>query len=437
MTASTIFDIDTDAEVEIEDTNSSSTTETTLDPEQTLSPVASPSDNQTTTESPSTIGSSTALVWSESDDASSLSPSATLIWTESDTEAPSLQPDSLTSETISPTPSSQYVNEESLTPTPSPANEITLPSVVIPKPNPELLAKAGSILRASSNRITNEVLLYRDAQTGAESSSKMYNYDGFLEALNVYSKGLMGPSYFYFGDDTISSINYGLANVALFLAHASIETVKFNICDEINWEKDVFGNYPLSNACGQGGFTGLSSASYADTNACKDEEAHLACKVDPSMKSTAATMGAWAGAPPPLECFPKTTATMVTGAWNPLLSCEETGCDYYQGHTRGDIDPNSIPAKNSFGRSDTEGCCWWGKGAFPRGSSGTCKVGKLNHFLGKFSSQARYDVDFCADPEALCRGSFDDDVKNAELRWLIGLQYWIDDVVSSLVIFTT
>lgn len=68
------------------------------------------------------------------------------------------------------------------------------------------------------------------------------------------------------------------------------------------------------------------------------------------------------GAPPPLECFPKTSSSLVTGAWNPTLSCEQDGCDKYEDHTIGAIDPYRTPAQNSFGRTDVQGCCWWGRG---------------------------------------------------------------------------
>lgn len=173
----------------------------------------------------------------------------------------------------------------------------------------------------------------------------------------------------------------------------------------------------------------MSSYAYADTP-CKEEEKHMACEVDPEMDTVAATNGAWVGAPPPLECFPKTSAQLVTGAWDSSLSCEDDGCGLYDGHIQGNVDPLSSPAANSFGRIDVQGCCWWGRGPFPRGSSGTCKIGKLNYFLGRSSSQSRYDIDFCKSPEAVCNGDFGDNIKNAEVRWLMGLLYWIDEVQS-------
>ena len=413
-------------------TNSSLGSDDTLTDKQTISPTANnveqSTDNPTSkpvkapfldhllkiTESPS-LATSDGLVWS---DAETNSPSMPI---ETDTDHPTLRPTliEIIEETTSPTPP-PFARPDGIDKTPN-----------VPAPSPGLVAKIGSILNASKRGMTNEVLLYTEPQSGLEFPTKMYQYDGFLNALSIYSKSLMGSSYFYFGDhDSISSINYGLVNVALFLANAAVETVRFDICDDISWEKDVFGYYPISNSCGQGGFSGMSSVSYVESYPCKEEEEHMACQVDTDMEVVAATNGVWVGAPPPLECFPKTNAQLVTGAWNPSLSCEEDGCDAYEGHIQGEIDPLSTPAANSFGRIDSQGCCWWGRGPFPRGTSGTCKIGKLNYFLGRSSSQARYDVDFCKTPEAVCDGSFEDEVKNAEVRWVMGLQYWIDEVQS-------
>ena len=63
-------------------------------------------------------------------------------------------------------------------------------------------------------------------------------------------------------------------------------------------------------------------------------------------------------------------------------------------------------------------------------------VGKLNYYLGKKAfdegrSSARYkEVDFCKDPSAICRGHYEDNEMNAEIRWLMGMLYWINKVQS-------
>lgn len=344
--------------------------------EETISPASSPFNLEIKTSASPSKTISTPLTWSETE-------------TESPSPAPASTPHVshfFEFDTLSPSlhPSVEFISKATTTTAPTappsvqPSEEVEPESV--PPPGPELVANVGSVLRASTRDITNDVLLYTDVITGVVSPTKMYQYDGFLNALSIYSKGLMGSSYFYFGDNTVSSANYGLVNVALFLANAAVETVKYDICDEISWEKDgkvsgmtaahfcydppnksatcplflVFGYYPISNACGQGGFGGLS-VPYTEANKCKEEDAHMACQVDPTMETVAVTVGAWAGSPPPLQCFPKTSAQLETGAWNPLLDCEEDGCGFYDGHVQGNIDPYTTPASNSFGRTDVEG----------------------------------------------------------------------------------
>jgi hypothetical protein len=294
-------------------------------------------------------------LWLMTEAPSSTYPQDSLEWVDVETNSPSVLSETET-ESPSPPPSVQEFDKESSLPTLEPsARPAAEPKVYsVPPPSPQLVSGIGAILKASSRGITNDILLYTDAQSGAAIPTKMYQYEGFLNALSIYSRSLMGSSYFYFGDETIDSINYGLVNAALFLANAAIETVRFDICDDISWEKDVFGMYPISNACGQGGFTGSSAVLYENSFECKEEEQYMACQVDADMETTAATNGAWIGAPPPLECFPKTSARLVTGAWNPSLSCEEDGCDMYDDHVQGNIDPMSSPAANSFGRIDVQ-----------------------------------------------------------------------------------
>lgn len=73
-------------------------------------------------------------------------------------------------------------------------------------------------------------------------------------------------------------------------------------------------------------------------------------------------------------------------------------------------------------------------GPFPRGSAGTCMIGKLNYYLGARAfedgrTSARYmGVDFCKDPSSICRGHYVDDETNAEIRWLVGMLYWINKI---------
>ena len=127
-------------------------------------------------------------------------------------------------------------------PTKPPLSALPPASVNIPAPSHELLAQIGSVLVDAATGITNEVLLRINVVTNEKHPTELYQYSGFINALGVISKGDLGSSYFYLGPNGIEGgANYGLANAALFLAQAAVETVQFNICDEISWEKDVFG----------------------------------------------------------------------------------------------------------------------------------------------------------------------------------------------------
>jgi hypothetical protein len=204
-------------------TQGSFTTEQTVSPIivlETASPVPAPFMDQLLkmTEPPS-ANITIPLVWADSN---TNSPST---WIETETRSPS------------PPPSIAEIAQETISPTPAPSGSEEM-TYGIPPPSPQLVSKIGSILKASTRGITNDVLLYMDALSGVTTPTTMYQYEGFLYALSIYSKSLMGSSYFYFGDETDDSINYGLVNVALFLANAAIETVRFDICDDISWEKD-------------------------------------------------------------------------------------------------------------------------------------------------------------------------------------------------------
>jgi hypothetical protein len=167
--------------------------------------------------------------------------------------------------------------------TSSPTEKFTLVTLDTAPP-PAFLAKIGGILVSAKADIDKKILLSPDS-TGDMSPSQRYRFDGFVNALGIVSKGDMGPSYFYLGqsDDPAASsnVNYGLVNVALLLSQAVLESVKYDVCDEVSWEKDVFGRQPLANSCGQG------LTSYDVANQCTSEESFMACPVDPSMTVTA------------------------------------------------------------------------------------------------------------------------------------------------------
>ena len=129
----------------------------------------------------------------------------------------------------------------------------------------------------------------------------------------------------------------------------------------------------------------------------------MECPVDPNMSIVGVTHAKWYGAPPPMFCGPKTDEQPFTGFWNYNYECNKGWanppeiCDVYEDQKAGKFD-NSAPYANVAGRTDVEGCCWWGRGVIQ--TSGICNFGKLNYFLGAGAANdgrpSRYpQVDFC------------------------------------------
>ena len=281
------------------------------------------------------------------------------------------------------------------------------------------------------------------------SAFPSYNYRcaHFIEALETMASEGVGGDLFYLGPNQLvgesasrrrelqgaqatlvpgealeGSIVYGLVNIALFLSHAYAESIMHDTCDEVNVEflpnSDFDGigfddgedtsRFPISNACGQDG------RSYQDELCTRPEDSKYDCaaqlNVDEfgSMEASAVSRGIWAGAPRGFYCGPKNVYG-TTGFWDAIA-----------GH---ELD---TPTANTGGRTDVEGCCFWGRGSLK--IKGTCTLGKLNYHLGKTKAdrdgreKAKYpDVNFCLDPGQICAG-----VQSIPLRWISGLYHWVD-----------
>jgi len=140
--------------------------------------------------------------------------------------------------------------------------------------------------------------------TGGEEwlPSTVYRYDGLLRALRIMYLEGVGDFKFYIGDatntdDSTVSTSMGLVNIAAFLAQSMKETIKYDACDENNWDV-IDGKYPISNSCGQ------LNQTYQEY-ACPADMEHMACEVDINMEQVAYTNAKWYGAPGPLYCGPK------------------------------------------------------------------------------------------------------------------------------------
>jgi len=255
---------------------------------------------------------------------------------------------------------------------------------------------------------------------------------------------------------------YGLVNIAAFLAQCMQETIQYNACDENNWsDRSTVGEvggtvYTSASACGQ------MAQSYQDYKCSAEEDAlaggQMACDVDPNMEMRAVTQAGWYGAPPKMFCAPRSKVPK-TPRWNygsPWCNPADEkfpenvsldiyfdyvngggGCKDYPGQKAGGWTFSGCGAngcQNSAaplfgkpqGRTDVEGCCWWGRGVIQ--TTGTCNYGKLNYFLGKRAADEGRDslfptIDFCRDPQIICKPE-----SPPELKWIAGFFYWLNFV---------
>eukprot|EP00986_Skeletonema_menzelii_P002248 scaffold616_cov146-Skeletonema_menzelii.AAC.31 len=215
----------------------------------------------------------------------------------------------------------------------------------------------------------------------------------------------------------------GLANVAAFLAQSMTLAIRDDACDELNTEKAIDaawvswseGAWPISNSCGQ---RRVGSNGYmSDNDFC---EKVYTCDVDADMTMTAEANHYYATDqrnpfPPPLQCYPRSVDEPYTGYFDP-----RDGGSVEISRTR------AVPS--SIGRTDVEGCCWWGRGALH--TKGTCSMGKFNYYFGAKAAQdgrsSRYTaVNFCANPQAVCSSN---NPQSKEMRWMLALFDWVDRV---------
>jgi predicted chitinase len=289
----------------------------------------------------------------------------------------------------------------------------------------------------------SSTFLLSQQPSGAWEPSAIYHWPDAIKALtNMHVSGV-ASSTFWLGDDSANGWKYGLVSFAAFLAQSMKETIKYDACDENNWDS-TSGN-SAANACGQLG------QSYQDYKCAAGQE-HYQCDVDTSLEIRADTHAKWWGAPAPFFCAPKTVVP-VAPKWNSYGGSDCAGgqdvdmsFDEYinymlTGGTCRDYDfqkgggweqcaggcPNA-PAPN-FGRAartDVEGCCYWGRGVIQ--TTGVCNFGKLNYFLGakakaRTGSALFGDIDFCRNPQAICS-----DPAHPELKWVAGLYYYMTEV---------
>jgi len=275
--------------------------------------------------------------------------------------------------------------------------------------------------------------------------SRVYKWKDMIQGVkDMYERGV-GGQRFWLGNDGEQNPDYGLVNIAAFIAQSMKETIRYDVCDENNW--DATTGYAASNACGQLG------QSYQNYNCAAGEE-HMQCEVDPDMMIRASTSATWYGAPGPMFCAPRSVVPeapkwSMSGSWcNPSNNYDTNmtvpefvdymnsgeGCRDYEGQKDGKWEfcpdggcPNHpAPAFGREARTDVEGCCWWGRGVIQ--TTGVCNFGKFNYFMGAKAAARGADalfpdIDFCRTPDAICTST-----EHPELKWIAGLFYWMKEV---------
>jgi len=302
--------------------------------------------------------------------------------------------------------------------------------------------------------------------TGGWLPSTLYTWEDMIAGVKIMATQGIGSQKLYIGEG--ANFKYGLVNLAAFLGQSMKETIMYNACDENNWSNPAvvqdFGgvSYSAAMACGQGG------QSYQDYKCSAADDAiaggKMACDYDPDMEMRAHTQAEWYGAPPKMFCAPKSKVPAAphwnyAGPW-----CPQKGGYGYKtpfpdnmpnltaylnyvnaGGSCRDYDPiksggwqkcggkgcANSPAPlfgHPGGRTDVEGCCWWGRGVIQ--TTGICNFGKLNWYMGKRGKDEGRDVlygdiDFCKNPEAICEPD-----SPPALKWIAGFFYWLNDVQS-------
>lgn len=309
------------------------------------------------------------------------------------------------------------------------------------------------------------LLVYNTGTSWAESD--LYRWPDMAKAVRVMATTGVGGSRLWLGGG--GNRLYGLVSVAAFLAQSMQETIQYNACDENNWSDQAVAadaggaTYSAAAACGQ------LRQSYQDYTCSAGEDAQaggqMACEVDTTMRQRAATQANWYGAPPKLFCAPKSEVPHAprwdytspwcapAGGWGHVEPLPDTvslatyfsyvngggSCQDYAGIKTGGWSFSGAGCTGGAcpgapaplfgvpeGRTDVEGCCWWGRGVIQ--TTGVCNFGKLNFYMGRRAAlegrPAMYpSIDFCRNPGAICEAG-----SPPELKWVAGLFYWLNAV---------
>ena len=105
-----------------------------------------------------------------------------------------------------------------------------------------------SVLLGDGSRFDTEILQCRTLMSW--SPSTIYKWRDFVQAIaTTYGLGI-GDNRLWLGDEDMEGAaraQYALVNLAAFLAQSMKESIKYDACDENNWDNT---NYAISNSCG-------------------------------------------------------------------------------------------------------------------------------------------------------------------------------------------
>jgi len=292
-------------------------------------------------------------------------------------------------------------------------------------------------LHKMRSRIEGNIFVSKNAALdGVSYFSQAYRYEPFLSAIRTTGYFGVGEQRFFFISDEkkgLRGFNAGLANLAFFFANVMAESIANDSCNEAHWDvQEGSQSYAIANSCGQNG------RDYG-SETCPPWQSFMTCAVDTNAEMQAELPRILEPPfvvdtqPPPFQCKPGTTPA---GSWDTTTQT---------------LNNNDPTFSNSYGRTDIQGCCFYGRGAMlTRGSCNYGKVGYLSccildmylscqltaHSRSLFSQQLNFHlgaqaaeddrpaiypkVNFCTEPDAICASD-----ESMEMRWVVGMFEWV------------
>ncbi|KAL7552936.1 hypothetical protein ACHAWF_018660 [Thalassiosira exigua] len=107
-----------------------------------------------------------------------------------------------------------------------------VPGRKTPKPPAEIVLRIQHIINSVRSSLEKDIFVI-EVRSGALIPSSLYTFEGFLASLTFYSNVGVNEKFFYLGEYSNDQIEYGIANLSLFLAKM-MDTVAVERCDPDN-----------------------------------------------------------------------------------------------------------------------------------------------------------------------------------------------------------